>query len=334
MRIFRANGGMMNNSSVNGNMINGNKWNGNERDIWDGVQIKTQLDNGRAVIELSLWTLSEQMEGADCFPIYLWDAKEQLVFYCEHPAREEDPCMIPLLHPHLWECDANPYLYRLEIYEREEKREVCLGSFALPVRQLTYMSDNSYLFNGRRFEPKAVLYDGICEQSAAGRELFWGQIEHKLQQLVQMGADTLVLESLSGASREEAFKIRDLCNKKGLLLWIREEGDMQDFRGGIEGRKLFTGGNLPTPHYYLQKARWSKEPFVYIHAGSMEKKSDGCCTITVYSNAKRVALLLNGKVFEFQEDGPKFVFQDVPVKSLPLMLTAEAGDCSMSVACY
>lgn len=319
---------------MNGNMIDGCGLGENQRNLWNGIQIKTQLDNGRAVIEISLSALSEQMEGVVCFLVYLWDAKEQLVFHCEHPAKEEDPCAIPLLHPHLWECEPNPYLYRLEIYGRNEEKEDCLGSFALPVRQLTYVSENDYLFNGRRFEPKAVIYDGICTQSVACRDVFWEQIERRLHQLVLMGADTLVLESLSGASREETFRLRELCNKKGLLLWVKEEGNMVDFRGGIEGRKLFTESNLPAAHYYLQKARWSKEPFIYIHAGSMKKQPDGCCSVTVYSNAKRVALLVNGKVFEFQEDGPKFEFQDIPVKSLPLMLTAEAGDCSMSVACY
>lgn len=316
------------------NSVNSIEAGGKLRGIREGTEIKTQLENGRAVIELSLNILTEKTAGSGCFLVYLWDAGDELVFYCEHPAREEDPCVISLLHPHLWECGKNPYLYRLEIYEREEEWESLLGCMALPVRQLTSLSENGYLFNGRHFEPKAVLYDGICGQSAVGRGAFWEQAEGRLNRLVQMGADTVVLESLGPASWEETFRLRELCDKKGLLLWTKGEECAQNFRGGIAGRTLFTDGNLPTSHFYLQRAKWSREPFVYIDAGSVGRQSDGCFRVTVYSNVKRVALLVNGKVFAFQEDGPEFVFQDIPVRSRPFGLTAEAGDCSMSVVCY
>lgn len=300
----------------------------------DRIQITTQLQNGSAVIELTLPEQWKKGGKADRFFIYLWDAEGHLAFYCNYPAREDDPCMIRLFHPHLWEGAGSPYLYHLEVYGRDEDGEECLGRMVVPVRQLTKVSDEEYLLNQRPFQPRAVLYEGVCTNNVLRRGQFWEQTEHRLRQLVQMGANMLILERASEISSEEYETLSERCDRAGLLLRIRDESVGGCPKDCISGGKLFAENHLPGPAYYLQKARWSREPFVYLCAESLRRQHDGCCQITAYSNAKRVALLINGRVFGFQNDGPEFVFQDIPAKGLPLVLTAEAGECSMSVTCY
>lgn len=305
-----------------------------------GLKIKTEIKNGRAAVELSLPALSEK--NMDSFLIYLWDAQGELAFYATHPAEEDDPCIIWLLHPHLWEGGESPYLYRLEIYGAYGADEVCgtygidqrakreiLVSLPFPVRELTMLSENKNLLNGHPFVPKEVYYKNMGIP-AGGEECFWEQIERRLLHLAGMGANTLILEDIAGMSPEETLILQGYCDKAGVLFKVGVDRP----EGCVSGDSLFSAEGCPSAVYYLQRARWSSHPFVYIHAGSLQRQSDGLYRITVYSNQQKVALFVNGAVFGFQSDGPEFVFQDIPAKGFPLLLAAEAGGSNMSVTCY
>ncbi len=311
------------------------------------MRTKVSVESGKAVLELNLGDLREGMgksvEETDCFCVSLLDARGQQVFYCEHPVREDDECVICLLHPHLWEGVSHPCLYRLEIYARGGKGRELLEKRLVPLREMTKVSDGTCMLNGSPFVIKAVVYDGLSGGCVRDRSLFWAQVGDRLKRLARMGANTVVLRSFSGASGEEQDKIRELCDRQGLLLWPetgKETGAEAGAKALGEGADCVEGGGLfdlngsPTAQFYLQKAKWSKEPFVHLHPHNLRKQPDGCFAVTVYSNAGRVALLVDGHIFGFQEDGPEFVFQDIAIKRRPFTLTAEAGDCSMSMACY
>lgn len=292
------------------------------------LKIEMEIKNGRAAVELSLPALSEK--NIDGFLIYLWDAEGEPAFYAFHPAGEEDPCIMSLQHPHLWEVGENPYLYRLEIYRRngaERERLVCMP---FPIRELTLMSGKGSLLNGRPFEPKAVYYEGVRVFGGGGEECLRERIKSRLIRLAGMGANTLVLGNPAGMSEEEALMLQSDCDRAGLLLIAGDD----HFGNCISGETLFSSNGCPSAAYYLWRARWSSRPFVYIHAGSLQRQDDGLYRITVYSNQRRVALFVNGAVFGFLNDGPEFVFQDIPAKKFPLLLAAEAGGSNMSVTCY
>ena len=298
-----------------------------------GLKIEMEIKNGRAAVELSLPALSEK--NIDGFLIYLWDAEGELAFYTLHPAGEEDPCIIQLQHPHLWDGGENPYLYRLEIYRRygtERERLVCMP---FPVRELTLVSGKGSLLNGRPFVPKPVYYEDVRAFRDGGEEFFWEQIERRLMRLAGMGANILVLGDITGVSLEESLILQSYCDRAGLLL-IAGDNRFENCisENCISGETLFSSDGCPSAAYYLQRARWSSRPFVYVHAGSLQRQSDGLYRITVYSNQQKVALFVNGAVFGFQSDGPEFVFQDIQAKGFPLLLAAEAGGSNMSVTCY
>lgn len=141
-----------------------------------------------------------------------------------------------------------------------------------------------------------------------------------------------------------------LCDEAGLLLWWRDEGrdaESQTVKGkpgqsfgkiprfyGTADSLLTWGERSFSDRYYFYKACWSREPFVYISMASLSLQKNGNAQVTVYSNQKKVALYVDGILFEFRMDGPDFLFQEIPVKRLPLLLTAEAGTCSMSLTAY
>lgn len=296
----------------------------------EGFKIETKIKNGRAAVELSLPVLSDK--NADGFLIYLWDAEGELVFHALHPASEEDPCIFQLQHPHLWEAGNDPYLYRLEIYGTDRK---LLISMPFPVRELTLLSGKGSLLNGRPFAPKAVYYESVCAFGHEGEELFGEHIRSRLVKLAKMGANTLLVEDIAGMPHSKYLELQSYCDRSGLLLKAGDgcPGDTI-FEDCVSGEVLFSSNGCPSAAYYLQRARWSSCPFVYVHAGSLQRQSDGLYRIIVYSNQQRVALFVNGAVFGFQCDGPEFVFQDIPAKSFPLLLSAEAGGSNMSVTCY
>lgn len=292
------------------------------------LKIETKITNGRAAVELSLPALSDK--NIDSYQIYLWDAGGELAFYALHPAGEEDPCILQLQHPHLWETGNDPYLYRLEIYAADREP---LVQMPFPVRELTLTSGKGSLLNSRPFTLKPVYYESVCDFKENG--FLDEQISSRLIQLAGMGANTLLVGDMARMAPEEYLMLQSCCDRCGLLL-AADDGCSGDgiFADRIPGKSLFSSNGCPTAAYYLQRARWSSCPFVYIHAGSLQRQSDGLYRIIVYSNQQRVALFVNGAVFGFQSDGPEFVFQDIPAKSFPLLLSAEAGGSNMSVTCY
>ncbi|MCM1113764.1 MAG: hypothetical protein NC399_10985 [Muribaculum sp.] len=323
-------------------------------DIGINIEINMEIQNGKAEIELTLPSLPNA-EGGN-WTICLWDEQEHLAFYGVHPVREEDPCIIRLLHPHLWQGKENPYRYRLEVYgERHGLLDPSLWICrALPIRKWTEVPGKGSFLNGQPFCARKVYYDradlgidpGMNSVSYAER------VRRRLAQLVKMGANLIVLRERDGQAYHETGDksanpkaadpglagLQDLCDEAGLLLECAESVDDGEsgaggIQAGVRGERLFLPNGLPTACYYKQKARWSSEPFVYIDLNSLRKQSDGSYAVAVYSNQKKAALFVNGRVFGFQYEGPEFVFQDIPVRHFPLCLAAEAGESRMSVTC-
>lgn len=315
---------------------------------WRDLQIHMAIQNGRAVLELFL----PEGEG-EYFLICLKDAEERLAFHCMHPVKEEDPCVIQLMHPQLWQGTDCPCLYRLEIYGENFRQ---LARVHLPIMKMTGTSEVGFTLNDKPFMPREVYYECADPLYRGGEELpSREQIRHRLRQLAQMGANTVVLREEPKTSKENKKDIMtdvsetsrhvlgELCDETGLLFRVGKCVDPGSEIGCgagfghaacVRGEELFLENGILTAAYYLQKARWSTEPFVYIPLKSLHRQANGLFGVTVYSNCRKVALILNGRVFGFQSEGPELLFQDIPVKTFPVCLAAEAEGCGMSVTCY
>ena len=232
--------------------------------------------------------------------------------------------------------------------------------FAL--RTFQEIPGKGWFLNNRPFQVKAVSYElsersaessediSVCcvqeisrarEESEKRREC----IRRDLELVRKMGANTIC--PIGGIMDREFCR---LCDEAGLLLWWRDE-DRGAEAQTVEGKAVSKDIGIPRFHgtadslltlqertlsdrYYFYKACWSREPFVYISMESLSMQKSGNAQVTVYSNQKKVALYVDGVLFEFCMDGPDFLFQEIPTKSLPLLLTAEAGSSSMSLAAY
>lgn len=102
-------------------------------------------------------------------------------------------------------------------------------------------------------------------------------------------------------------------------LWCTYVWNMFDFgadgrdEGGVKGRNnkgLVTfDRKVKKDSFYLYKAYWSKEPFVYIAGRRYVNRAEKVSEITVYSNQPTVELYQNGRLAERKEGRNVFRFQ-------------------------
>lgn len=144
--------------------------------------------------------------------------------------------------------------------------------------------------------------------------------------------------------RGEKVDLREvLCEKKVPLLY-RDWG-RKSLAGVAEINVLYENRGR-TDLFYYYKACWSRIPFVHICNVQREnvyshiektdneqrfESAEGTITVTVYSNQKKVALYVDGYLFEYKQGPPDFKFEDISLKHCQTVFTAQAGECSISV---
>ncbi len=327
-----------------------------------GLEIYSSITSGKAFLEFKIHLqkipteeILEQTEGVSLakskdahLDIRIWDREEHLVFFCRYPLGQEELAKGMILHPHLWQGTENPYLYRIRVslMEREDYTADVLESvFAL--RTVREIAGKGWFLNDQPFQIRPVTYmiptsaSLFCMLNENARKEC---IRQDLELMLKMGANTVC--PIGGNMDREFFR---MCDEAGLLLWWcdkeKKKGSTAKGEGlvkkagiprfyGTENSLLTLHSRSFTDSYYFYKACWSKEPFVYISAKSLTVQQNGNVQVMVYSNQKKVALYVEGTLFEFRTEGPDFLFQEIPVKRLPLVLTAEAGECSMSLTMY
>jgi beta-galactosidase len=90
--------------------------------------------------------------------------------------------------------------------------------------------------------------------------------------------------------------------------------------GGVPGRNdkgLVTyDRKIKKDAFYFYQANWSDEPLVYITSRRFTERTNAVTDVKIYSNAREVELLLNGKSQGKRSDGTNgvFLWQGVPLK--------------------
>lgn len=126
-------------------------------------------------------------------------------------------------------------------------------------------------------------------------------------------------------------------------LWCTYVWNMFDFaadgrdEGGVKGRNnkgLVTfDRKIKKESFYLYKAYWSEEPFVYITGRRFVNRAETETEVKVYSNQKEVSLYQNGKlVGSVERSGHIFRFRITLEKDNEL--TAKAGEAADSIVIH
>lgn len=124
-------------------------------------------------------------------------------------------------------------------------------------------------------------------------------------------------------------------------LWATHVWNMFDFgcaarnEGGTAGRNnkglVTMDRKIKKEAFYLYKAYWSREPFVYLCGRRYAQRTGETTTVKIYSNLSEVSLYVNGEAFATQHGDKIFLFENVPLKDGFTFLTATAGAVTDSV---
>lgn len=316
----------------------------------EGLEIYVHLENGKAILEGQVFLTEEVRDNAaeaecstensrfctgentslkekPCVQLLLFDAKGELVMQCHQYLPQEELCRGILLAPRLWKSISDPYLYHMEAWLLEGKHSVDCIKRVLPLRKLEKISGKGWQLNGEAFELRGVPYFLPPQITAgkSGRE----QMEKELLLLRHMGANTLwIREGVMD------WEFRSLCEQMGFILYysVKINGE-ESPKGSFNMRKpiLLDGITLPDLYYFF-RACWTKEPFIHICIDSLHRQPNGCFEIMVYSNCRKVALYVNGSLFEFQNTPPEFLFREITGQGEQLVLCAEGEGCSVSAS--
>lgn len=119
-------------------------------------------------------------------------------------------------------------------------------------------------------------------------------------------------------------------------LWATHVWNMFDFgcdardEGGVAGRNnkglMTLDRKTKKDSYYVYKAYWSKEPFVWIAAKRYAQRNADAIDLKVYTNQPEVTLYQDGKEIATEKGDKVIVFKDVKLKDGFNTFTARAGD--------
>lgn len=278
--------------------------------------ITSKIENGKAYLKFD-W----EDKTAQAVLIQIQDAEKKEVFRCLYPFSEEEPAGAILLHPHLWNSTEAPYLYHVTAhFISSEGKIVESQTHFLALRTLEELEGKGWFLNGQPFAIRAVKWD-------AGKLLKVRGVLSVLEELRNMGANALYLPE-NGCTEEFA----QVCAEMGFLIF--EDALRGDILPPSCSQLFLTKPPFFTDLYYCCKAKWSREGFVYISMESICQKDNGTLSMKVYSNLKKTALYIDGVLFEFMTGEQEYLFEEIPVKKYPVMLTAEAGECRMAVTLY
>ena len=303
-----------------------------------GIEVYCTLQTGKVFLEWKFYCEEEEAkdgaetDGAGAFcketavRIIVLDGEGNVVLEGWQRIGEEELLKTALLRPRLWNSTKDPYLYTVEAFlirkRKEEKSDEpweVMDSITVkfPIRSFRRIPGKGWYLNDEPFCQKAVAY--VPPEKAVEKEEFF----QDLSLFAEAGANTLCI-------REPHMQppcFYEICEEMGFLVWAQGAQQAPDGR-------LFCRGPFRTGLFYRYKALWREEPFVFLDQESLIRGTNGNYSITVYSNQKKTALYVDGMLFEFQSGETAFVFHEIPFHGLFLCLTAEAGECSMSLSVH
>nr|WP_318685236.1 hypothetical protein [uncultured Acetatifactor sp.] len=284
-----------------------------------GVEVYCTLQPGKAFLEWKFYVTGciKGEERDALIKVFVYGRDGNLILEGMQFAQEEELLKSVLLYPHLWRSSEDPYLYRAEIFLVGETGQEDSLSLRIPIRCFRKIQGKGWFLNEEPFRQKAVRYDKNT------KEMSEECIRRELTCFLDAGANTICIRE----PHKQSLIFYELCEELGLVVWT--QGSLGEVNG-----ELFKSGGLATQLFYFYKACWSREPFVYIDSQSLRKERDGNFCITVYSNQEKVALYIDGTLFEILQSSTEFVFREIPFRTLFLCLTAEAGKCTMSVSVH
>ena len=192
---------------------------------------------------------------------------------------------------------------------------------------------------GGKYEQNSVWFDDYHKKYP---DRCIGLSEYGAEGIITYQPDEPKCRDYSEAYQAEyhEFMVKMLMERD--YIWSSHVWNMFDFgcaardEGGVAGRNnkglVTIDRKIKKEAFYLYKAYWSNEPFVYVCGRRYAQRAGETTTVKVYSNQPAVQLYVDGELFAEQSGEKIFVFEGVPLHEGFTQITARYNDCTDSLA--
>lgn len=166
----------------------------------------------------------------------------------------------------------------------------------------------------------------------------FGISEYGCEGIISWHTDTPKCKDYSEEYQAEYHEHMAKIIEERPYLWATHIWNMFDFgcdardEGGVKGRNnkglVTMDRKVKKDAYYIYKAYWSKEPFVYITGRRYAERPGDTMTVKVYSNQPEVTLTVNGKEIGTKRGDKIFLFENIKLEETVNWVTASAAGCS------
>jgi|GEM_PF-7093850 len=296
-----------------------------------GLTLYSQLENSKAELVFTAYIMetedNQTVSGKERkVEFCVLDREDREVVLISIPAQQVCTVRSLLIYPHLWQSVEDPYLYRVRalLLDGEEILDEVTAYHAF--RAMDRETWDGFRLNEKPFHLKGIRYEADALKQETGGD----QLKTDLKLIRELGANTVCL---SGSLDWPDFY--QICEELGLLIWYDGEkngsAEIPLFAGKEEYALLTEDHLRRRDMFFYYKACWTQDPFVYLCGHARSYEGERLATVQVYSNQKKIALYVDGVLFEIKESSPCFIYDNVPLEKAQTIISAQAGDCYMAI---
>ena len=236
--------------------------------------------------------------------------------------------------------DLNELVHQLDPTRQSTIAQVSMVPMDSPMNEITDVVSYNHYFGwyGGKLETNEEWLDKF---HAMHPDIPLGISEYGAEGIITYHGDDPKVKDYSEAYQAVYHEHMAKIIEERPWLWATHVWNMFDFgcdgrdEGGVAGRNnkglMTIDRKIRKEAFYLYKAYWSEEPFVYVCGRRYAQRAGATTTVKVYSNQPTVALYLDGRRFDTKKGDKVFVFENVPLAEGFTSVVAKAGDLMDSI---